>query len=470
MGQLMAHTDGGRHFKPSGLYARYVRPNEVGDGKTLFRASSRFVANAILDTQNWDSLEGPARMTNKPIRKSGKQLEPKRQAAQPKAVKRLAQMERELRVNEERWQAVMNNPIMGVTVLGADHRFIMTNPTFQTMVGYTDTELKKLTAIDITPSDQRDLNRRLFKELQEGKRSHFELIKQLQRKDGKLIWIQLHVFGIPNRTSSVGQHTFGMIFDITEKMQAQDALQVAQAKLAQSTQSSRMGAMTASIAHEIKQPLAAIMTNANAGLRWIGQTPPNVAETRMALERIVHESQRTDDVVQNIRAMFKSDASSRTSIDMNELINDVLTLAKGDLQKRAIIVHTILDNNLPSVMANRVQLQQVLFNLVANAIEAMDTASAQTKQLMIKSELGTSGEVSVAVEDTGTGIELEHIERLFSSFFTTKDTGMGMGLSICRSIIESHGGRLWASRGSRDGAVFQFTLPLTTVGSEHMTM
>ena len=143
-------------------------------------------------------------MTNKPIRKSRKQLEPKRQAAQPKAVKRLAQLKRELRVNEERWQAVMNNPIMGVTVLGADHRFIMTNPTFQTMVGYTDTELKKLTAIDITPSDQRDLNRRLFKELQEGKRSHFELIKQLQRKDGKLIWIQLHVFGIPNRTSSVG--------------------------------------------------------------------------------------------------------------------------------------------------------------------------------------------------------------------------------------------------------------------------
>ena len=261
-----------------------------------------------------------------------------------------------------------------------------------------------------------------------------------------------------------------MIFDITEKMQAQDALQVAQAKLAQSTQSSRMGAMTASIAHEIKQPLAAIMTNANAGLRWIGQTPPNVVETRMALERIVRESQRTDDVVQNIRAMFKSDASSRTSIDMNELINDVLTLAKGDLQKRAIIVHTILDNNLPPVMANRVQLQQVLFNLVTNAIEAMDTASARTKQLMIKSELGTSGEVSVAVEDTGTGIELKHIERLFSSFFTTKDTGMGMGLSICRSIIESHGGRLWASRGSRDGAVFQFTLPVTPVGSEHMTM
>ena len=408
-------------------------------------------------------------MANTPIRMNSRQTAPKPPVARPKASKRLAQLERELRVNEERWQAVMNNPIMGVTVLGADHRFIMTNPTFQTMVGYTDTELKKLTAIDITPFDHRDLNRRLFKELQEGKRSHFELIKQLQRKDGKLIWIQLHVFGISNRTTSVGQHTFGMIFDITEKMQTQDALQVAQAELARSTQSSRMGAMTASIAHEVKQPLAAIMTNANAGLRWIGQTPPNVAETRMALERIVHESQRTNDVVQNIRAMFKSEGSSRSSISLNELINEVLTLTKGDLQKRAIIVRTVLDENLPPVMANRVQLQQVLFNLVTNAIEAMDAASIRTKQLLIKSEPGTNGEVSVAVEDSGTGIDAKHIERIFSSFFTTKDTGMGMGLSICRSIIESHGGRLWASRGSRHGSVFQFTLPVTAVEAKYMT-
>ena len=188
------------------------------------------------------------------------------------------------------------------------------------------------------------------------------------------------------------------------------------------------------------------------------------------LERIVHESQRTDEVVQNIRAMFKSEGSSRTSVDLNELINEVLKLTKGDIQKRAIIVRTVLDKNLPLVMANRVQLQQVLFNLVTNAIEAMDIASIRTKQLLIKSEPGTNGEVSVAVEDTGTGIDPEHIEQLFSSFFTTKDTGMGMGLSICRSIIESHGGRLWASRGSRDGAVFQFTLPVAAVNAEYVTM
>jgi PAS domain S-box-containing protein len=347
---------------------------------------------------------------------------------------------------------------MGVTVLGPDHRFIMTNPTFQAMVGYTDTELKKLTAIDIAPSSHRDINRTLFKELQEGKRDHFELIKQLQRKDDKLIWIQLHVFGIPNG-ASVGQDTFGMVFDITEKMQAQDALQAARAELAKSTQASRMGAMTASIAHEIRQPLAAIMTNADAGLRWIGQTPPNIAETQHALERILSETRRTDDVVGSIRAMFKSEAASRNSVDLNELIEEVLTLTKGDLEKSAIIVRTKLDKSLASVIGNRVQLRQVLFNLVVNAIEAMNTES-WTKQLLIKSELGASGEVSITVEDSGNGINQNHIERIFSSFFTTKDAGMGMGLSICRSIIESHGGRLSASQASPHGAVFKFTLPV----------
>jgi len=397
-------------------------------------------------------------MTNNPISKNRTPTGPQRRTAQSNAVERVAQLERELRINEDRWQAVLNNPIMGVTVLGPDHRFIMTNPTFQAMVGYTDTELKKLTAIDITPSSHRDLNRNLFKELQEGKRDHFELIKQLQRKDGKLIWIQLHVFGIPNG-ASVGQDTFGMVFDITEKMHAQDGLQAAQAELAKSTQASRMGAMTASIAHEIRQPLAAIMTNADAGLRWIGQTPPNIAETRQALERILSETRRTDDVVGSIRAMFKSEAASRNSVDLNELIEEVFTLTKGDLEKSAIIVRTKLDKSLAPVIGNRVQLRQVLFNLVVNAIEAMNIAS-RTKQLLIKSEPEASGEVSITVEDSGKGINPNHIERIFSSFFTTKDAGMGMGLSICRSIIESHGGRLLASQASPHGAVFKFTLPV----------
>ena len=398
-------------------------------------------------------------MSNTLIRKKNiKQTRAKPHASQAQAAKRAAQLKRQLRACEERWQAVMNNPIMGITVLDQDHRFIMTNPTFQAMVGYNDAELKTLTALDITPPSQRDLNRRLFRELQEGKRKHYELIKQLKRKDGKFIWIQLHVFEVPNRRS-VRQNTFGMVFDITEKVQAQEALQLAKVELARATQSSRMGAVTASIAHEINQPLSAIRTDANAGLRWITLTPPDVDETRNNLERIVHDTQRAADVVHNVRAIFKSDETSRSSIDLNQLINEVLTLTQDDLQNRAIVVRTELDEKLTSVVANKLQLQQVLFNLVTNAVEAMDSIADRSKLLLIKSEVGNDGGVNIVVEDTGTGIDPEDSERIFDSFFTTKDTGMGVGLSICRSIIESHGGRLSASSGHPYGAVFRFTLP-----------
>ena len=383
----------------------------------------------------------------------------KREPARSERVKRFAQLQRELRTNEERWQAVIDNPFMGITVIDQNHRFIMTNSTFQNMVGYKDEELKELTPLDITPDGaHHETNRILFKELQQGRRDHFEQIKQLQRKDGKLIWIQLYVFKIPNR-GAVGPHTFGMNFDITEKMQAQDALRVAQEELARATQASRIGAMTASIVHEINQPLTAIATNADAGLRWIDRTPPDLDRIRKSFNQIVDARQRTADVIQGIRAMFKSEETSRSSIDLNELINEMLTLTQGHLQKRTVVVRTELAKVPLFVMANRVQVQQVLFNLITNAIEAMDAVVDRSRSILIKTELG-GGEASVAIEDSGTGISPDDLKRIFSTFFTTKARGMGMGLSICRSIVESHGGRLWASPGLPYGTVFHFTLPV----------
>jgi PAS domain S-box-containing protein len=368
-------------------------------------------------------------MANQLIRR--KKAKQRRSKPDTEWQKRLARLERELRTNEERWSAVINNPFMGITVLNKDHYFIMTNSTFQAMTGYNDEELKELTPLDITPAGEREINRTAFRELQQGKRQHYELIKQLVRKDGKLIWIQLYVFRIPD-PGSVGQHTFGMVFDITEKMRAREALEVAQAKLARSTTASRMVAMTASIAHEINQPLTAITANANAGLRWIGRKPPDVDETRKALERIVNDSGRTTDVVHSIRAMFKSEEASRSSVDLNQLVNEVLTLTESELQRHAVVVRTALDKELTPVMAHRGQLQQVLFNLVTNAIEAMESVNDCSRLLLIRSGLGNSGEAIVTVEDSGNGIDPDHIDRIFSSFFTTKVEGMGMGLSICR--------------------------------------
>ena len=368
----------------------------------------------------------------------------------------VAQLERELRANEERWGAVMANPFMGITVLDHNHYFMMANSTYQNMIGYTNDELKKLTPLDITPAGEREINKAFFAELQEGKRQHFELIKRLQRKDGKLIWIQLYVFKIPGR--DFGQSTFAMVFDITEKMQAQDALQVAHAELARSAQVSRMGAMTASIAHEINQPLGAIVANAGAGLRWLARTPPDLSEARGNFEQIVREGRHAAEVIEGLRSIFKSKESAHISVDLNQLIHEVLALVQPTLQKHGIIVRTELDEMLGQVTANRVQLQQVLFNLVSNAIEAMQ--SAADRKMLIKSELESGGKIQVTVEDSGSGIDPKDIDKIFSSFFTTKIEGMGMGLSICRSIIKSHGGRLWAYPGHSRGAVFQFTLPV----------
>ena len=371
-----------------------------------------------------------------------------------------SQLKRELRANEDRWRAVMANPFMGVTVLDRNHHFIMANSTYQDMVGYTNDELKKLTPLDISHESERETNKSLFKELQEGKRQHFEMVKRLRCKDGKLIWVQLYVFKIPDR-ESFGQHAFAMTFDITEKMQAQGALEKAHAELARATHISRMGVMTASISHEINQPLAAIVANAAAGLRWMVQTPPVLDEARICFEQIVREGQRAKDVVQSVMMMFKSKEQVRAPVDLNHLIEEVLTLVQAKLQRHGVVVRTELDKMLVPVTGNRVQLQQVIFNLLTNAIEAMESVSDRT--ILLKSKLEGTGEVRFTVEDSGSGIDTENMDQIFGSFFSTKTQGLGMGLSICRSIIESHGGRLWASPGHSRGAVFQFTLPIESI-------
>ena len=369
---------------------------------------------------------------------------------------RFVQLERELRANEDRWGAVFANPFMGITVLDKNQYFIMTNSTFQEMVGYTNDELTKITPLDITPANERETNQALFKELQQGKRQRFELVKRLQRKDGRLIWIQLYVFRIADRAAT-GQHTFGMAFDITGKMQAQNALQATQAELARSANMSRMGAMTASIAHELNQPLTAVVGIASAGLNWLQRTPPALDRARECLEQVVRAGERAADILESVRAMFKSKKLASAQIDLNQLIGEVLTLVQGALQRHDIAVRTELDRAIMPVKGNRVQLQQVLFNLITNAIEAMESVADRT--MLVKSEHENNCLLRVVIEDSGTGIEPQHIDKIFGSFFTTKVDGMGMGLSICRSIIESHGGRLWASPGRSRGTVFQFTLP-----------
>ena len=216
-----------------------------------------------------------------------------------------------------------------------------------------------------------------------------------------------------------------------------------------------VGQLSASIAHEVRQPLAAILANAQAALRWLEKA--NVEEVREGLKGIVSEGHRASDIITNLRAMFKNDVQEKTLVDINKLVLSVLALVRIDLQKHEIELQTQLDDRIPQVLGNQVQLQQVILNLVMNAIEAM--SSLKTRVLRIKTELSQSNKVHVSIEDTGTGIKPSDVARLFKPMFTTKARGMGMGLSICQSIIENHDGRIWVSPGANGGSIFQFELP-----------
>ena len=254
----------------------------------------------------------------------------------------------------------------------------------------------------------------------------------------------------------------GAVQDTTERKRAEEALRSMQSELVRVTQLSTMGQMAASIAHEINQPLAAIVTNANAGLRWLASKTPDLDEARAALTRIVGDGHRAGKVITGIRAMFRKDEQEKTLLDVNQLIQEVLALVQGDILRKDVSVQLNLMENLPVVLANRVQLQQVILNLIANALDAMSSVNDRARVLRLKSERKGSAEVAqvlITVEDSGPGIDPEKIGQIFDAFFTTKSDGMGMGLSICRSIIEAHGGRLSALPDVELGSTFHIILP-----------
>jgi C4-dicarboxylate-specific signal transduction histidine kinase len=231
-----------------------------------------------------------------------------------------------------------------------------------------------------------------------------------------------------------------------------------QAELGRVARLATMGRMTASIAHEINQPLGAIVANSNASLRWLSHAPPNVEETRLALNSIVRDGLRAADVIKNIRAIFHKGDEARASLDVNELVREILGLTRDEIRSGRVTVRTELADGLLGVLGNRVQLQLVFRNLITNAVEAMSAVTDRTRVLRITSQRTPSG-VRIAVVDSGSGIDPDNVDRIFDTFYTTKSHGMGMGLSICRSIVEAHGGRLSASPAQPHGSMFEVVLP-----------
>jgi C4-dicarboxylate-specific signal transduction histidine kinase len=232
-----------------------------------------------------------------------------------------------------------------------------------------------------------------------------------------------------------------------------------QSELARVTRLTTMGAATASIAHEINQPLAAIVTNGNVGLRWLMRAEPDLDEVRSALQRIVDDGLRAAEVIGSIRVMFRKDHREKTPVNFNDIIREVLALANGELESHQVTVRTDLREGHSEIMADRIQLQQVFLNLIRNAAEAMASVTDRARLLVVTSGSSEADDVRVTVEDAGPGIDPMDIDRIFHAFFTTKSHGMGMGLAICRSIIEAHDGRLWVSPGKPHGAVFHIQFP-----------
>ena len=256
----------------------------------------------------------------------------------------------------------------------------------------------------------------------------------------------------------------GMLAELAEARERESAEQARiaamQAELARGARITTMGEMTASIAHEVNQPLAAIVNNANAGLRWLDHQPPNVERTRSNLMRIVNDGGRASEVIASIRAMLTKGSQAKAQLDINDLIRDVMTLVRSELQRRGVSIRTELADDLPRLSGNHAQLRQVLLNLIMNAADAMASVMDRARVLDVGSAHPEHHDVVVTVQDTGTGITEEDRSRIFEAFFTTKPEGMGMGLSICRSIVEAHGGRITALRANPHGSVFQVVLPV----------
>ena len=247
--------------------------------------------------------------------------------------------------------------------------------------------------------------------------------------------------------------------DLTEYMLASEALREAQTELAHVNRVATMGQLTASIAHEVNQPVAAVVANAYAAIRWADAQPPDLEEVRQALGRIVKDGNRAGEVIDRVRAIIKKAPPRKDLLDINEIILEVIALTRGEVLKNGVSLQTPFAKGLPLIQGDRIQLQQVMLNLIMNAIEAMSGASEGSRQLVISTESDASDGVLVEVRDSGPGLKPESFDQLFDAFYTTKPSGMGMGLSICRSIIEAHEGRMWASANVPRGAVFQFTLP-----------
>jgi PAS domain S-box-containing protein len=364
---------------------------------------------------------------------------------------------RELQEREAKIRRLVEANIIGVVITDFEGPIVEANDAFLDMVGYSRDDLMagRLQWTALTPTEWHAATQRGMTQIRvTGRCDSYE--KEFIRKDGRRVPALVGGAAFEEtRTQAVA-----FVVDLSERKRAEEALHQAQAQLAHVTRVTTLGELAASIAHEVNQPLAAIAADANASLNWLAATNPELDRVREALTAIVTDCHRAADVIQRIRQLATKTEPRKARLEINDVVRDVVRLVRAELQRHDVSSAQELTNGLSSVLGDRVQLQQVILNLVMNAVEAMASVTGRRRELLIRSEPHGEDKVRVAVHDTGVGINPDHFESLGNAFFTTKPGGMGMGLSISRSIIEVHGGRLWATPNSPYGAIFHFSLPI----------
>ena len=368
--------------------------------------------------------------------------------------------EEALRESEAKIRRLVDANIIGIFIWDFDGRILEANEAFLHIVGYDHEDLVagRIRWADLTPPEWRDRDTRLIQEHKvTGILPPFE--KEYFRKDGSRVPVLIGVATFEEG----GDQGVAFVLDLTERKSAEERLRQLELDLAHMNRVSMMGELAASLSHEITQPIASAGNNARAAQNFFDMQPPDLGEVREALSCIVGDIDRAGDMIDRMRDHLKKAPPRKEQFDLNEAINEVVALGRSAVVKNGVWVQTRLSEGLFPIHGDRVQLQQVVLNLLLNAVEAMGSTEAGARELLISTERDSTG-VLVAVRDSGPGLDPSHRERVFDAFYNTKSGGMGMGLSICRSIIDAHGGRLWAEANEPRGAIFQFTLPAVQEG------
>ena len=372
-------------------------------------------------------------------------------------LKTLTTVSSQLEEREAKIRRLVEANIIGIMFWQIDGGIVEANEAFLRIVGYEREDLVsgRMRWTDMTPPELREDDARALAEaMSTGTAQPYE--KEYIRKDGSRVPVMIGAAMI----EAEGNEGIAFVLDLTERKRAEEDLRKMQAELAHANRVTTMGQLAASITHEVKQPISANVLQAQAGLHWLSAQPPNLEEARRSFEHVIEDAKRASEVVNRIRGLAKNVPPCKEKLQINDAIREVVALTQGELVNSGVSMQTRLTEDLPLVEGDRVQLQQVILNLIINAIEALSAVEDGPRELDIGTTRDEAGSILITVRDSGPGVAFENKAHLFEPFYTTKQGGMGMGLSICRSIVAAHGGHLTVSANEPRGAVFQFTVPV----------